>query len=43
MKIDTMTKRQLRTLLIELQTGGVSVRDMMLILEIEDKLFGGSS
>jgi hypothetical protein len=43
MNIDTMTKRQLRTLLIELQTGGVSVRDMMLIRTIEDKLFGGSS
>jgi ABC-type taurine transport system ATPase subunit len=41
MRIDAMTKRQLRTLLIELKAGGVSVRDMMLIHQIEDKLFGG--
>jgi hypothetical protein len=41
MRIDAMTKRQLRTLLIELKSGGVSVRDMMLIRQIEDKLFGG--
>jgi len=41
MNIDKMTKRQLRALLIELKAGGVSVRDMMLIREIEDKLFGG--
>jgi hypothetical protein len=41
MNIDKMTKRQLRTLLIELRAGGVSVRDMMLIRTIEDKLLGG--
>jgi hypothetical protein len=41
MRIDAMTKRQLRTLLIELKAGGVSVRDMMLIRQIENKLFGG--